>query len=454
MTRVDTFAGLVARVYVTRLVQFGCTVAVAFLLARLLGPEGRGVYALLLLLPSTLFAIGQLGLPSAITYFAGGGRSLGSLVRAAAGLGAVLAGGLLLVSLVGLPQLQPLLFRAAPLDLLRVAVLALPIQLAATFFGSMLWGRQLVRPYTWVLALQSLAWLAAVAGLVGIADLGVPGALASYLVATGAGAMAVITLVMRRSAREEVEERVEGGHNGSGRAIRRPAGAGDLLGYGLRLYPAGLATFLSYRADLFLLSALIGDAAAIGLYAMAVSLAEITFQVPDSVATLFYPRVAGSARAEADRLAPATARMTLLITLLATLLLLPVAWLAIRLVLPGFDGSLLPFAILLPGTVALGLSKVLSGYISGLGRPGPVSAIAASALALNLACNLVLIPPLGIAGAALSSLVSYAAHAVLTIRLASRLSGAPFRAFVSPGREEVRRLRDRLAGLRGASRAG
>jgi O-antigen/teichoic acid export membrane protein len=465
VTGADSFSSQVARVYATRLIQFGCTVAVAFLLARLLGPDGRGVYALLLLLPSTLFALGQLGLPSAITYFAGGGRSLGSLVRAALGLGVALSGGVLLVSLVALPPLQPILFSAAPLDLLRVAVLAFPIQVVATFFGSMLWGRRLVRPYSRILALQSLAWLAAVAGVVGIADLGVAGALASYLLVTGAGAVAVVAIVLRRSAREHAEpaepaepaeslEPLEPVAASELRAPRRPVRAGELLGFGLRLYPAGVTTFLSYRADLFLLSALLGDAGAIGLYAMAVSLAEITFQVPDSVATLFYPRVAGSTRADADRMAPAMARMTLLITLLAALALLPIAWLAIRILLPGFEGSLLPFAILLPGTVALGLSKVLSGYISGLGLPGPVSVIAATALGVNLACNVALIPALGIAGAALSSLVSYTVHALLTVRLAGRLSGARFGAFVSPGPDEVRRLAERFAALRRRSPAG
>ena len=89
MTGAQSFSSLVARVYATRLLQFACTVAVAFLLARLLGPDGRGVYSLLLLLPSTLFAVGQLGLPSALTFYAGAGRSLRSLVVAAIGLGAV-----------------------------------------------------------------------------------------------------------------------------------------------------------------------------------------------------------------------------------------------------------------------------------------------------------------------------------------------------------------------------
>jgi O-antigen/teichoic acid export membrane protein len=446
MTGTSSFSSLVARVYATRLLQFACTVAVAFLLARLLGPEGRGVYSLLLLLPSTLFAIGQLGLPSALTFFAGAGRSLGSLLAAAIGLGTVLAGVLLVASLLALPALQPVLFEAAPLQLLQVAALALPIQLAASFFGSILWGRQLVRPYSRVLAVQSVGWLLAVGGLVGVAGVGVPGALASYMLVTGGGALAVVILALRQRSSEQVAERAIG-------TSREAVGAGTLLGYGLRLYPAGLTTFLSYRADLFLLSALLGDAAAIGLYAVAVSFAEISFQVPDSVATVFYPRVAGSERAEADRMAPSMARFTLLASAIAAVALIPLVWLAIRIVLPAFDGSLLPFLILLPGAVALGLSKVLSGYISGLGRPGPVSVIAASALGVNLILNLVLIPPLGIVGAALASMTSYAAHAALTVGLASGLSGAGYREFILPGRVELRLLIDRLTALWNRRRA-
>ena len=437
MTDRPTFSSQVARVYAARVLQFGCTVAVAFLLARLLGPAGRGEYSLLLLLPSTLFALGQLGLPSALTFFAGGGRSVPSLTSAAAGVGATLAVVLVVGSLIALPALQPLFFASAPLGLLQVATLALPIQLATSFFGSILWGRQLVRPYSRVLAGQSIGWLLAVIVLVGVAGLDVAGALAAYLLVTGLGAGAVVALVLRERARTLADPA----------NVAAPVRLGALLGYGLRLYPAGITTFLSYRADLFLLSALRGDAAAIGLYALAVSLAEITFQVPDSVATLFYPRVAASERDEADRLAPSIARFTLMLTVLAALLLIPLAWLAVRVVLPGFDGSLLPFLLLLPGTVALGLSKVLSGYISGLGRPEPVGLIAMTALGVNLVINLLLIPPLGIAGAALASMISYSTHALLTIGLASRLSGARPLAFVTPGREELRILVDRLTHL-------
>jgi O-antigen/teichoic acid export membrane protein len=445
MSGSSTFSSGVARVYATRLVQFSSTVASAFLIARLLGAEGRGIYSLLLLLPSTLFALGQLGLPSALTFFAGAGRSVRSLVVGATALAAVLSTLIVIVSLVALPAVQPVLFSAAPLDLLTIAAFALPILLVSSFFGSILWGRQRVRPYSRVLAAQSVAGLVVLIGLVGIAGLGVRGALAGYLVVSGAAAVIIVGLVLRERARETID-------TAAGESVQRPVGVGALLGYGMRLYPSAVATFLSYRVDLFLLSLLLADAGDIGRYAIAVSMAEITFQVPDSVATLFYPRVAGAERAEADRLAPSMARFTLLATSLAALALIPLAWLAIRIVLPGFEASLLPFLILLPGTVALGLGKVLSAYISGLRRPEPVSVIAVIALVVNVAVNLLLIPLFGIVGAALASLTSYCVHAILTIGLASRLSGARPAEFVLVGRAEVDGLIDRISAIRPRSR--
>lgn len=435
MSGPSTFSSGVARIYATRLVQFSSTVISAFLIARLLGAEGRGVYSLLLLLPSMLFAVGQLGLPSALTFFAGGGRSIRSLVVGATALAAGLSLPIAIATVLALPAIQPVLFRSAPLDLLRIAVMGVPILMVSSYFGSILWGRQLVRPYSRVLAVQSLAGLVAILALVGIGGLGVGGAVAAYLLVSGAAATAVVVLVLRERTREGAGDAPAG-------PAQRAVNFGELVGYGLRLYPSAIATFLSYRVDLFLLSALLVDAGDIGRYAIAVSMAEITFQVPDSVATLFYPRVASADRADAHRMAPAIARFSLLVTVIAAILLIPLAWLAIRIVLPTFEGSFVPFLVLLPGAVALGLGKVLSGYISGLGRPEPVSAIAVIALLVNVAANLLLIPRLGIVGAAFSSLISYGLHATLTVGLASRLSGARPLEFVMIGRDEVRRLVD------------
>ena len=446
MSGSSTFSSGVARVYATRLVQFSSTVASAFLIARLLGAEGRGIYSLLLLLPSTLFALGQLGLPSALTFFAGAGRSVRSLVVGATALAAVLSTLIVIVSLVALPAVQPVLFSAAPLDLLTIAAFALPILLVSSFFGNDPVGAP-AGPAVQPRAGRAIGSRARRAHR--------PGGHRGAGRARGAGRLP------GRQRRRRGDHRWLGparaiprNHldTAAGESVQRPVGVGALLGYGMRLYPSAVATFLSYRVDLFLLSLLLADAGDIGRYAIAVSMAEITFQVPDSVATLFYPRVAGAERAEADRLAPSMARFTLLATSLAALALIPLAWLAIRIVLPGFEASLLPFLILLPGTVALGLGKVLSAYISGLRRPEPVSVIAVIALVVNVAVNLLLIPLFGIVGAALASLTSYCVHAILTIGLASRLSGARPAEFVLVGRAEVDGLIDRISAIRPRSR--
>jgi O-antigen/teichoic acid export membrane protein len=431
-----SFARRVAGVFATRVLQFLSTIAVAFLLARLLGPQGRGAYALLLLLPSTLFALAQLGLPSAVTFYAGRGRSLRSLVWISAIASLGLPAILIPLTLLALPSLEQGVFQAAPHDLLRVSLIALPIQFGASLFGSILWGRQLVRRYTVILAAQSVASLLVVILLVGIAHLEVVGALAANLLVTGAASLLVLFTVVRVAQEEEADAPRE-----------RPVHITELFSYGLRLYPASISTFLSYRSDLFLLGLLIGDAGQIGLYTLAVSLAELVFHVPDAIATILYPRVAAAERAEADRIAPSMTRFTLLVTLIAAAGLIPAALIAVRIVLPAFGGSITPFLVLVPGTIALSISKVVAGYVSGLGRPLPVGVISIAALVVNVSLNLVLIPRFGITGAALSSLISYSTHALFMVIVASRLASAPMRAFLIPGAPEAHRLSERVRQL-------
>jgi O-antigen/teichoic acid export membrane protein len=226
------------------------------------------------------------------------------------------------------------------------------------------------------------------------------------------------------------------------------------LSYGLRIYPASVTGYFSYRADVLILGAMLGDAAAVGLYTFAVSLAELAFMVPDSVSTVFYPRVAGMDRRDADALAPQVSRFTLMVTCIALLGLVPAAWLATNVVLPAYAGSLPAFLVLLPGIVALSVSKVLAGYIGGLGLPLHVARASVINLVVNVLANVILIPLLGIIGAALASMVSYTVHATMLTFIASRLAHRPKLDYVVPTSAEVRRLGDGLRAAAGRLRPG
>lgn len=430
MMSATPFVRRVAGVFATRVARLILGITTSFVLAGMLLPEGRGQYALLVLVPGMLNALGQLGLPSAMSFFAGRGMRIDQLQRLgwglAAGLSVVLVGGTILL----LPLLTETVLQAVDEELIPLALASVPFQLASAFAGSALIGRQVMRNYNLIIVAQSVLMLVGVVVLVGGLDLGVTGALTSYV--TVAVIVAIATAIeLGRVVRSSPPE---------GPSVH----IGPFVSYGLRIYPASVTGYFSLRVDVLILGAMLGDATAVGLYTFAVSLAEPVFMVPDSISTVFYPRVAGMERGRADALAPQVSRFTLLVTVLVVIAFVPPAWLATNVILPTFADSLVPFLILLPGIVALSVSKVLSGYIGGLGLPLHVARASLVNLVVNVMANVILIPVLGIAGAALASLISYTVHATMLAIIASRLARRPTLEYVVPTSAEVRRLADGL----------
>lgn len=425
------FVRRVAAVFATRIAQFVLGFGSSLIIAKLLGPEGRGAYVAVLLVPGTLFALGQLGVPSAINYFAGRGAAIRDLIRWSVVLTVLFSVTIVGTTLILLPALESSILKAAPPALVRLVLLTVPISALATFGGSILYGRQAIRPYSVILVGQSLGSLVGIVVLVGILGLGVQGAIATSIIVGVAGAAAVLREVARIG-------RADPGQNA--------VSLGTLVRYGLRLYPASVTSYFSYRADVYLLQAMLAaPGRAVGLYSYAVTLAELVFYIPDSVSTIFFPHVAGSTQAESDRQVGQVSRLTILFTLSAAICLIPAAWLLFRIVLPTFTDALPAMLVLLPGVISLSLSKILTSYVSGRGRPGPVSVAAVAALAINISANLILIPALGIVGAAAASLISYSCHATIMLAVTSRMAGQSPISLILPGRAEVNRL---IGGLR------
>lgn len=431
MSIATPFGRRVTGVFATRIARFIMGLSTSFVLAGLLMPAGRGQYALLVLVPGMLNALGQLGLPTAMSFFAGRGMRLDRLRRLGWLLTVVLSLGLVGGAVILLPWIRTTLLPTVPSELVLVSLASLPFQFATAFAGSTLIGRQRFRNYSIIVVAQSAAMLLGVLVLVGLLDLGVAGAIASYVgVAVLAGVATAVEL-----------NRVVAAEPADGPTVRLP----HLLSYGIRIYPASVTGYFSYRIDVLVLSATLADSAAVGLYTFAVSLAELAFMVPDSVSTVLYPRVAGMERREADALTPQVSRFTLLLTAIGVLALLPAGYVATHVLLPAYGDSIWPFLVLLPGIIGLSVSKVLAGYINGLGLPLMVARASIANLVINVVANLALIPVLGIVGAALASLVSYVSHAAILTFIAAHLARRRPLEYVIPTGSEVRRL---IAGVR------
>jgi O-antigen/teichoic acid export membrane protein len=404
-------------------------------ISRLLGPSGKGAFVGVTALPALVGTVGVFGFPNAINYFAAKGNSVRGLLVTSILFVAVVSAVVVAVLWLTLPWLEKSIF-SAPVEklgqgtgdqMLRLILIAVPAGLLGTFVGTILYGRHEVKLYTSIMVGQAFATLLVLVAAVGVFRLGVPGAVGGSVIVSCLGAAAAILAV------RHVANRNPGGTAVSVRAV---------VSYGARVYPAGISGYFNYRADQLLIQALLVESAGpLGLYSMAVTMAELLFFIPDAVNTIFMPTVAGSTPEEADAKLGRVSRMTFLVTVACSVALIPVAWLGIHLVLPMFNDCLPAFLVLLPAVVSLSLGKVMTSYITGRGRPGPVSIGAAITLVLNLVANVLLIPPFGIIGAATASLLSYTTMALLMVLVACRMSGLSPLALVVPRKEEFITLR-------------
>jgi O-antigen/teichoic acid export membrane protein len=93
---------------------------------------------------------------------------------------------------------------------------------------------------------------------------------------------------------------------------------------------------------------------------------------------------------------------------------------------PAFEDSYKVVGILCLGAVAAGLSAVLGTGITIARKTGYFARYAAYGAALNIALNLLLVPPFGMIGAAISAAATYGMIAVVYYRRAQMLDAAPF----------------------------
>jgi O-antigen/teichoic acid export membrane protein len=421
--RAGTFSGRVAVLFGTQV--FGAAVGIinGILLARLLGPAGKGDYYLLVLVPATAMVLLQLGLPQAFGFFTARSQTLGMVTKSMV-LTAVLSAAGFAVMLVLLPLLREVLFHGISTELVLLAFLALPLALNATFTTAIVMGRQAVRWYAAVNTSYPIVMAILLIVILGWLGAGVAGAIAVYLI------VSMIQTLGFALASARVT-----------RAVPRPSVApyGQLIRYGLEVYPGSLAGFFSYRVDAYLIAFLIANPSeALGYYSMAVGLAEMIFLFPRAVSNVFFPQVAASSQEDSNRQVALVSRVTLLVSGMFAFLLVPAAAVMILLVLPAFVPSIAPLLVLLPGVVALSAAGVVSGYLTGIGRPGITSVISLISLAVNIVANLILIPKFGIVGASAASLVSYTLSTLMLTAIAARLSGTPVAAFWIPRISDVR----------------
>jgi O-antigen/teichoic acid export membrane protein len=222
------------------------------------------------------------------------------------------------------------------------------------------------------------------------------------------------------------------------------------LGLGLRYHAGTAASYLLLRVDIFILNALEPTTAAVGLYSLAVTLAELTKLLTDAIVPVMMPEQVETSAGHAAAVTAATVRMATLFSGVAIALMCLIAPVLIPLIYgPAFQGAGPALIALAPGLLALGATNPVRTYLFRLSRPGPMSLMFIAVMAVNVSLNFALIPQFGIIGASLASSVAYTLLASLQTGWFVKVTGIRLPDLI-PGLAEIRLLRERLPTLAAA----
>ena len=381
------------------------------LLARILGPSERGLFALLSTLPDLISAATSGGLNSAVGFQAAKQRPMGLLLSQVLVFGCLLATmlTLLVVALTRefgtelditrqLGLLAWLLLMVVPLSVLKSGLLTLHNASGGVVAFNVL---RLIESLTPLLLFLALFWMWKSAAL--------EAALISWL----AGICLVVAVGWYWLKRDHPL-----------RLQWDRAGQNELLRYSARSHPDLLFQQVILRSDYLLIGALLGSTA-LGEYAMATAAGELLFIVPEAVTTPLMKRLLQQEEG-IERLTPLALRLTATVMIAACVSMALVGeWLIVTLFGEAYQPAYPALLALLPGLLGLCYVSILRLDLLGKNRPGSISLVMGLCALFNLALNLLLIPVYGIVGAAAASSVAYLTVTVALLWLYCRLSGVP-----------------------------
>lgn len=361
--------------------------------ARVLGPSGRGQVVFLMTVAGITGYVFNLSVHESNANFSGLKRSkvpaLGTnSVFFSIGLGLVAAG-----AAIAALAYAPFLSQDVPALDLVVALVSIPAIMLQTYLVYLARGRYRFTIANAALLLAPIVALAANTVMAAFDVLTVTRALTAWSLGNVLSALLLAV------------------HHGFTAGYGRPdAGLGrEAVAFGAKSHVGGVLATGSYRMDQWILGAVAGSRE-LGLYSVAVAWFEGLFLLPMAIASVARPDLVRSGGAEAGRKVAALFRSTLAVTVVlvvALVLLAPV--LCAGVFGESFAEAVMPLRLLAIGAFGVSAAKLIGIALIAQQRPLLESASMGVGFVVAIALYLLLIPSLGAVGAALASTGAYTA---------------------------------------------
>lgn len=383
--------------FISRILLILISGITAILLARFLGPYKMGIYSLIILIPTLAFKLGSFGIEASNIYYLGSKRytktelALNSFITAT-----LISIVLILIFLSGtqLPLFQNFVkSKSVPLQYLWIVVTTIPFFILFQFLNGILIGDNCLKQYNAINIVYKIIEMTLLILFIVILKFSLFGALLSF-----GSAIVLISTYLWFSITRNLSINI---FSFNLKILK------NSFTYGSMIYLSNLIQFINYRIDLFLL-AYFCEPTIVGIYTISISIAEQLWLLPNSIAIVLFPKISSENGVYTNELTNKLVRHTLFITFIASLL---VGFCSHKFILlffgPSFVNATQPLLILLPGVIAISITKLLSANLAGRGKPHFSLLATFISVLINIPLNILFIPKWYAAGAALASTISY-----------------------------------------------
>lgn len=377
-----------------------CALTVSIIIARFLGPEGKGIIAVLMVISGVVLQFGNLGIPAANVYFSARESHLLPKIATNSFWFGIIAGIIApLVALFCYKIFRNLVLGNIDPRLLIITMLSIPFAFVALLFEYIVLGRQKIAAFSLIGIGRQICFIFVTVFVLiflkkGILELVIAQVVANFILSSICIGYVRRLAVFARSFDLKLFF--------------------EMLRYGKKAYLASFLGFLIIRIDLLVVNYFLGAEAA-GVYSVDANFADMLCLFPATIGMLLFSRISSSV--DKGEVTQKLCRHLIPIMLLVCLGVgLFAKYLIPLLYGKMFIGAVVPLYWLLPGIFFLGIGTLFMQDLSGRGLPSIVYLSPALALIVNIVLNIILIPLFHIKGAAIASSVSYALMTGLTMR--------------------------------------
>jgi len=414
--KTSKFAFDVGWVLVSSLVSLAIAFLLRIVLARWLGAADLGLYTMVITIREIAIFVAGLGIPSAlvkhVAQYKDDEDRLSQIISAAF-ISSIIFGLVIGVLLFALSGILAGVFHMPELNrLLMILAFMFPFTSILQALLGLFNGLRRMKTYAYLMVLRSFLMVLSIVVLVWL-GFGVEGAVWGIVLSVIGGCVFGLYF-----SRKLLHLNLRGFSQGAKR----------LVSFGSQVFAAGALGVILGHTDIMMIGYFLA-AKDVGYYGIAVSLSSLFLIIPQAIQSITYP---ATSQYWSQNNHPALRRMIDKSMKYSACILLPVGlavgFFAQEVVMIIFGQEFIyaagPLWVLLIARVIRGGTIVpIGASFSGIGRPDLTLKLSAVSAGANVGLNILLIPPLGIVGAAIATTISLFLGTVIFLVLMPRILG-------------------------------